>query len=587
MVATVGRPEGGDRVTKIAIAVPAHWGPAVLGALRGALRARPKLSPNNVPPPLIPDATAALAALQTNPGLPDSGVVALLDFGGSGTSITLADAANNLQPIDETLRYPAFSGDQIDEALLAHVLANIDQSGAAVTSSTAAVGEFTRLREECRQVKERLSAETATDLRAEVPGYSGDIRVTRAELDQLIGDPVAQVINALQTRMQRNLVEPAQLVAVATVGGGAAIPLISQQLSERLSTPVVTTARPALNTVAGAALFASRGFDADSPTGLGSAIDPPTAMSEAAWAAGAAGMAATQSAANGAASATFRALAWSQEDGGAAEPVPYTGGEYEYEPQYGSDTTGARPGVEFVPRDQEAALDGALPWYRRPQLIFGIAATLALVATGGLVYTLTSSDGSGRAPGPATSPAVTNPEAPRRPPDQDRHSHRHRRQPNSGNATATGAAAQHDNHDASADHHNHHHPYHHHDDSTDHDDDHADHHHDDSTDDHHRTDHHNTAAHHHDRTADHHNRTADHHHPGAADHHPGRTHNHSGRSHHHRTTGAADDHRGAGGGTSRGSTYDDRSTTGDALKRHITAPQAQLDPAMLRSSLYH
>ncbi|PQM44041.1 hypothetical protein C1Y40_05800 [Mycobacterium talmoniae] len=49
-------------------------------------------------------------------------MIALLDFGGSGTSITLADAGAGFQPIDETRRYAEFSGDRIDDALLAHVM---------------------------------------------------------------------------------------------------------------------------------------------------------------------------------------------------------------------------------------------------------------------------------------------------------------------------------------------------------------------------------------------------------------------------------------------------------------------------------
>ena len=43
---------------------------------------------------LVSDATAAVTALRDDPGLPTSGLIALCDFGGSGTSITLVDAAN-------------------------------------------------------------------------------------------------------------------------------------------------------------------------------------------------------------------------------------------------------------------------------------------------------------------------------------------------------------------------------------------------------------------------------------------------------------------------------------------------------------
>jgi hypothetical protein len=71
-----------------------------------------------------------------------------------------------------------------------------------------------------------------------------------------------------------------------------------------------------LNVAAGAALLADAGWTwrADAPTGLSPAADVPTGIAPAAWAAGAAGLAASESAADGAPSATYRALAWSQDD---------------------------------------------------------------------------------------------------------------------------------------------------------------------------------------------------------------------------------------------------------------------------------
>jgi hypothetical protein len=163
---------------------------------------------------------------------------------------------------------------------------------------------------------------------------------------------------------------------------------------------VVTTPLPQLNIAAGAALLAARGPAADAPTGMAAAPDAPTGMAEAAWAAGAAGLAAGESAADGAASATFRALAWSEDDTVGEEPVPYAGADYEYDPE----ATSARPPMAFL-RDEEAeAPEEPLPWYRRPALIFGAAAVVALLAVGGLAYTLTSKS-SGISPGESTTTA--------------------------------------------------------------------------------------------------------------------------------------------------------------------------------------
>ncbi len=73
----------------IVVTHPAHWRPATVEALRGALSRMREFSRAAV----VSDAVAAVAALRDDPGLPTGGVIALCDFGGSGTSITLVDAA--------------------------------------------------------------------------------------------------------------------------------------------------------------------------------------------------------------------------------------------------------------------------------------------------------------------------------------------------------------------------------------------------------------------------------------------------------------------------------------------------------------
>lgn len=406
-----------DGGSPIAVAVPAHWGPGTVGALRGALRHLPILAPNGVPATLIPDSTAALAALKAAPGLPGSGVVALVDLGGGGSSVTLADAGANLGQIGQTLRYPEFSGDAIDQALLDHVLAGVADANDADTSGTAAVGPLMRLRDECRDAKERLSAETAVVVPVDLPGYRSDVRVTRPELEQLISGPLDGLLSAIEDTLQRNGISPDRVAAVATVGGGAAIPLVTQRLSERLRAPVVTTPQSQLNIAAGAALVANQGdidaptgmaAAADAPTGMSPAADIPTAMGPAAWAAGAAGLAAGQSAGDGASSATFRALAWSQDDDPAGDPLPYTGADYTAAPTYADPSaTSARPPIAFAPEDDEYQDDLApLPWYKRPPLLFGLAAAAALLAVGGLAITLTGSQGES---GTVTETATTTP----------------------------------------------------------------------------------------------------------------------------------------------------------------------------------
>lgn len=62
------------------------------------LRSKTSLYSDGAPPELVSDAAAALAALKADQGLPESGIVALCDFGGSGTTLALADAGAGLSP---------------------------------------------------------------------------------------------------------------------------------------------------------------------------------------------------------------------------------------------------------------------------------------------------------------------------------------------------------------------------------------------------------------------------------------------------------------------------------------------------------
>ena len=88
----------------VGVAYPAHWRSAAVDALRGALAELPEFR-SPTPALLVSDATAALTALQHDPGVPTRGVIALCDFGGTGTSITLVDAARGFQPVGPTVRY--------------------------------------------------------------------------------------------------------------------------------------------------------------------------------------------------------------------------------------------------------------------------------------------------------------------------------------------------------------------------------------------------------------------------------------------------------------------------------------------------
>ena len=273
---TGGRPPA----EPVGVTYPAHWRPSAVDALRNALAAIPEFG-GPTAAPVVSDATAALTALQDDPGLPTRGVIALCDFGGTGTSITLVDAANGYAPIGPTVRHADLSGDLIDQALLTHVINDLSEAGSIDLSGTSAIGSLTRMRGQCRAAKERLSTTAVTSLVAELPGHRSEVRLTRNELDEVIRQPLTEFVGVLQETLDRSGIRPGDLAAVATAGGGARIPIITTTLSEQFRVPVITTPQPELTAAIGGGLAGVRGTVDEGATSMAAAPAPPAAAATA------------------------------------------------------------------------------------------------------------------------------------------------------------------------------------------------------------------------------------------------------------------------------------------------------------------
>ncbi|SOJ53022.1 Chaperone protein DnaK [Mycobacterium simulans] len=360
----------------VTIAVPAYWSEGQVAALRQALQTQPTLAPDGAPM-LISDATAALAALGAQPGFPADGVVALCDFGAGGTSVSLANAGANLQQIGTTVRYRELSGDGIDQALLNHLLAVAPGVDATDVSGTATrMGSVTRLLGGCRRAKEQLSATTVATIPTGtigLPDSAADLRVTRSEFDQLISGPLDRFITAVEDILQRNGIPRTSLTAVASVGGGASIPMITARLSERLQVPVFASAQPMLSAAIGATVLGEERSAAGFPTGAGPAVEAPTSIvgaaglpTQAAPAASAQEAGATEALPGSADSTTDRAaLAWSEDAGTGLEPVPYQGPAEYTGPVEPPPVPGYEPELP--------------PWYRRPAILLSLAGAAAAI----------------------------------------------------------------------------------------------------------------------------------------------------------------------------------------------------------------
>ncbi|MCV7409861.1 molecular chaperone [Mycobacterium florentinum] len=379
-----------DYGTPVTIAVPAYWSPEQSAALREEFFAQPGLAPNGVPPALISDATASLTALRAEPDFPAQGIVALCDFGASGTTVTLSDAGSDYAQIGPSVRYREFSGDGIDQLILDRMRDSVPSDSSGGVASTTRMGSLTRLLDQYRTAKEELSTAPVTT----VPAVTGeDVELSRNEFEELISGPLDEFVTGVENILRHNEIPATKLAAVATVGGGAAIPLLATRLSERLGVPVHTAPQPAFTAALGAASF---GLQHPATSAV-----PSPAVGNATQLAPAVPADMTQAIPN-ARIEEEGPLAWS-EDEDEEDPVPYTGPEHSG--QYVRDAMG----FEYEEDDPSAAAPP--PWYRRTAVVLSLAAAAAaiMVAT---ILALTLGEENPR----PVQPSPSHPTAP--PPEQ-------------------------------------------------------------------------------------------------------------------------------------------------------------------------
>lgn len=378
MVAVVGADASSS---DISIAVPAQWKPDTVQAFRNGLRTHVGFVRSGMAPRLVSDAIAALTAVNSELGVPVGGVVGLLDFGASGTSITLIETRSDFKPVSATLRCEGFSGNEIDQSLLLYVLERIGYSGDIDLVDTTAIGQLSRVKEQCREVKERLSTDTVTELAVELPECSSkcssNIQVTREQLEGLIQDRLTGFIYAFEDMLARNNTSFANLAAVVTTGGGASIPIVAQRLSFHTRRPVLAASQPAFSAAIGALLLASRGKEQDLRT--------RTSIDLLAAAAAGSGTATIELPRGDVMvidqdALTDRELAWSQTEYPGDVPVRFEGDSYNEDgPCWSMHLNLIEPSKNP-------------PWrrVRMSQLLIGLCAVVAMIAIGGVAFTLTS-----------------------------------------------------------------------------------------------------------------------------------------------------------------------------------------------------
>ncbi len=248
----VATQEGGP-ASGIVVTHPAGWGPYKISTMTAALHAAGLTS---ITFRTEPEAAAASYALA--PRIAPGATIAVYDLGGGtfDAAVVRKTSASTLEVLGVPQGLDALGGADFDDAIMGHVLAavpaltQLDPDDPATLAATAA------LRRDCTEAKEALSSDTEVTIPVLAPGVASQVRLIRAEFEDMIRPQVEQTVEALRRALKSANVEPEDLDAVLLVGGSSRVPLVAQLVSAELGRPVAIDTDPKAAIALGAALCA-------------------------------------------------------------------------------------------------------------------------------------------------------------------------------------------------------------------------------------------------------------------------------------------------------------------------------------------
>jgi molecular chaperone DnaK len=231
--------------TRIAVTLPASWGPHKTERLGGALAGQ------GLQVSYLAEPQAAALQYASAERVEPGSRIAVYDFGGGTFDAAVVHKdGNTFKLLGRPEGVDRLGGIDFDEIVFQHVVTGmpdafegLDESDPAVLSAVAAI------RRECVEAKEALSSDTEVSIPVLTPKAQGSVRMHRSEFEAAIRPQVEDTVDALQRAVASAGLAPQQLSAVLLVGGSSRIPLVGQLVSELLGRPVSVDADPK-NTIA-------------------------------------------------------------------------------------------------------------------------------------------------------------------------------------------------------------------------------------------------------------------------------------------------------------------------------------------------
>ena len=260
VVDTVSAQEGG-LPAGISLSHPANWGTYKKDLLAAAVEAA---SITDVTTVIEPEAAAIHYASQER--IEPGSVVAVYDLGGGTFDVALLrKIAKGWEILGEPEGIERLGGVDFDEAVFQHVASSVEEALANLdVDDSKAMASVARLRRECVDAKEALSSDSSVSIPVLLPpDVQAEVRLTRAEFEQMIRLPLRDSIEALRRALRSAKVDVADISQVLLVGGSSRIPLVAQLVASELGRPVAVDAHPKYAVALGAAILAAEHSSVD------------------------------------------------------------------------------------------------------------------------------------------------------------------------------------------------------------------------------------------------------------------------------------------------------------------------------------
>jgi molecular chaperone DnaK len=186
--------------------------------------------------------------------------VAVYDLGGGtfDTAVLRKTDTDSFEILGHPEGIERLGGVDFDEAVFDHVRAGLaDALDELDPTDPVVLSAVARLRRECTEAKEALSADTEVTIPVLLPGVRTQARLVRAEFEAMIRPALERTIEALVRAVRSAELAPSDLTSVLLVGGSSRIPLVTQLISQELGCPIAVDTDQNTAVALGAALAAS------------------------------------------------------------------------------------------------------------------------------------------------------------------------------------------------------------------------------------------------------------------------------------------------------------------------------------------